>query len=176
VGKRLEVLKQALPTISRVAIFWDSFGRRQLAGLEPAARSLGIQLQFVELSTPYDFERAFKTAKEHKVGAVTLLFSPVFYTHRVQIGALAGKYRLPMMFSQPDYLALGGLISYGPRFADTWGRAAYFVDRLIKGANPSELPVEQTATFKLVVNLKTAKALGIDIPESVLMRADEIIQ
>lgn len=176
VNKRLELLKQALPGVSRVAIFWDSFGRRQRDGLEPAARALGIQLQFVELNPPYDFERAFKTAKERGAGAVTLLFSPVFYAHRVQIGALAGKYRMPMMFSQPDYLTEGGLISYGPKFSDTWGRAAYFIDRLIKGANPSDLPVERTATFKLVVNLKTAKALGITIPDSLLMRADEVIQ
>ena len=176
VGKRLELLKQALPGVSRVAVFWDSFGRRQLEELEPAARSLGIQLQLVQLQVPYDFETAFKTAKQKRADAVTLLFSPVFYTQRVQIGALALKYRLPMVISQPDYVEPGGLMSYGPRWADTWGRAAYFIDRLLKGAKPSDLPVERTATFKLVVNLKTAKALGITIPESLLPRADEVIR
>ncbi len=176
VGKRLELLKQALPGVSRVAVFWDSFGRRQLEELEPAARSLGIQLQLVELRAPYDFEVAFKAAKQKGAGAVTLLFSPLFYAQRAQIGALAVKYRLPMVISQPDYVEPGGLLSYGPRWADTWGRAAYFIDRLLKGTKPSDLPVERTTNFKLVVNLRTAKALGITIPESMLLRADEVIQ
>jgi putative ABC transport system substrate-binding protein len=98
------------------------------------------------------------------------------YVQRARLGALAVKYRMPFVISQPDYMEYGGLMSYGPRYGDTWGRAAYFIDRLFKGAKPSELPVEQSATFKLVVNLKTAKALGITIPESMLFRADEVIR
>lgn len=176
VGKRLELLKQALPGLSRVAVFWDAFGQRQLEALEPAARSLGIQLQLTELRAPYDFEAAFANAKQKRADAVTLLFSPVFYVHRAQIGALAVKYRLPMVISQPDWLEHGGLMSYGPRYTDTWSRAAYFIDRLLKGARPSDLPVEQTATFELVFNLKTAKTLGITIPQSMLLRADEVIR
>jgi putative ABC transport system substrate-binding protein len=176
VGKHLELLKQALPGISRVAVFWDSFGRRQLEELEPAARALGIQLRLVQLQAPYDFEVAFRNARQKRAEAVTLLFSPVFYTQRAQIGALAVKYKLPMVIAQPDYVEHGGLISYGPRWADTWGHAACFIDRLLKGAKPSDLPVERTATFKLVVNLKTAQALGITIPESMLLRADELIR
>jgi ABC-type uncharacterized transport system substrate-binding protein len=176
VGKRLELLKQTLPGVSRVAVFWDAFGRGQLEALEPAARSLGIQLQLIELRAPYDFEAAFANAKQKRADAVTLLFSPVFYVHRGQIGALAVKYRLPMVISQPDWLEHGGLMSYGPRYTDTWSRAAYFIDRLLKGARPSDLPVEQTATFELVFNLKTAKTLGITIPQSMLLRADEVIR
>ena len=128
------------------------------------------------MQAPYNFETAFKAAKQKRADAVTLLFSPVFYVQRAKIEALALKYTLPMVISQPDYVEYGALMSYGPRWADTWGRVAYFIDRLLKGAKPSDLPVERTATFKLVVNLKTAKTLGITMPESMLLRADEVIR
>ena len=176
VGKRLELLKEAVPRLSRVAVFWDAYSRRQLDELEPAARSLGVQLQLIELRAPYDFEMAFKAVKQKKAGAVMFLFSPVFYVQRARIAALALKNGLPTVFQNHEYVEDGGLLSYGPSRVDTFGRAPYFIDRLLKGAKPADLPIEQPTKFKLVVNLKTAKALGIKVPESILLRADEVIR
>lgn len=176
VGKRLELLKEALPKASRVAVFWDSFSQRQFDALQQAARSLGVQLQSVELRAPYDFKEAFGVARQNKAGAVVVLFSPVFYRERARIAARALEAGLPTMNQEESWVVAGGLLSYGPTIADYYGRAAYFVDRLLKGAKPSDLPVEQATTFKLTVNLKTAKALGITVPQSILLRADEVIR
>ena len=176
VGKRLELLRETLPGLARVAVFWDSFSGRQLDELDPAARSLGMQLQLVELQAPYNFKTAFKTVNQKKAGAVMMLFSPEFYMQRSLIAALALKNRLPTVFQNQEYVEDGGLLSYGPSRADTFGRAAYFIDRLLKGAKPRDLPVEQADTFKLTVNLKTAKALGITLPQSILLRADKVIR
>jgi putative ABC transport system substrate-binding protein len=176
VGKRLQVLKETVPHLSRVAVFWDSFGRRELDEVEPAARSLGLQVVLVVLRAPYDFQTAFKTAKQKKAGAVVLLFSPEFYVARARIAALAIENRLPVAASTSQYTEAGELLSYGPDNVEAYHRVAYFVDRLLKGAKPSDLPVEQSATFKLVVNLKTAEALGLTIPQSILLRADEVIR
>ena len=176
VGKRLQVLKETVPHLSRVAVFWDSFGRRELDEVEPAARSLGLQVVLVVLRAPYDFQTAFKTAKQKKAGAVVLLFSPEFYVARAQIAALAIANRLPIAASTSQYTEAGESLSYGPDNVEAYHRVAYFVDRLLKGAKRSDLPVEQSATFKLVVNLKTAEALGLTIPQSILLRADEVIR
>jgi putative ABC transport system substrate-binding protein len=176
VGKRLELLREVLPKLKHVAVLWDSFSGRQLEQTRLAARALGVELTLVEVRPPYDFEQAFRTVKESKAGALLVLFSPVFTTEEAKISGLAIRNRLPTMFQDPDYIQAGGLMAYGPSIEDAFSRTAYYIDRLIKGANPRDLPVEQSATFKLVVNLKTAKALGITIPESILLRADEVIR
>jgi putative tryptophan/tyrosine transport system substrate-binding protein len=176
VGKRLELLKQSLPRLSRVAVFWDTYSQRQFEQLKQAARSLDVQVQSIELRTPYDFKAASRHAKQEKAGALIVLFSPVFYRERAQIAALALEARLPTMNQEASWVAAGGLISYGPTIADTFGRTAYFVDRLLKGAKPEDLPVEQASAFKLTVNLRTAKALQLTIPDSIVQRDDEVIR
>ena len=177
VGKRVELLKEAIPGLTRVAVLWDSFSRAgerdELAG---AARALGIQLDLMELKAPYNFQAALRKAKKKGAGAIITLFSPPFYVQSTQIAEAALASRLPMTGSTHEVTRAGGLISYGTDFQDNYYRAAYFIDRLLKGAKPSDLPVEQAAIFKLVVNLKTAKTLGIAIPQSILLRADEVIK
>ena len=176
VGKRFQLLKEAVPNLSRVAVFWHASGQSELAEVEPAARSLGLHLTYLKLRSPYDFESAFKTAKRKKAGAVILLFSSEFYVRRARIAAAALQFGLPTATGTGEYTEAGGLLSYGPEGVDAYHRVAYFVDRLLRGAQPSELPVEQTAEFKLLVNLKTAEALGLTIPESILLRADKAIR
>ena len=186
-GKRIELLRELLPRVSRVAVLWDAssgegsrgaVSRIQHEELEPIARSAGLNLELIEVRAPYDFQAAFKAAKTRKAEAVMVLFSPVFYSSpwRARLAQAALAARLPTIFQDPDNVEAGGLISYGSDVAGTWGRAAYFVDRVLKGAKPQDLPVEQVSKFKLVVNLKTAKALGLTIPESILLRADEVIR
>jgi putative ABC transport system substrate-binding protein len=186
-GKRIELLRELLPRMSRVTVLWDGssgedsrgeVSRIQREELEPAARSAGLNLELLEVRAPYDFQAAFKTARTRKAGAVMVLFSPVFFSSpwRARLAQAALAARIPTISQDPDNVEAGGLISYGTGVADTWGRAAYFVDRILKGAKPQDLPVEQASKFKLVVNMKTAKALGLTIPESILLRADEVIK
>jgi putative ABC transport system substrate-binding protein len=175
-GKRLELLKEALPNLSRVAVFWDSCCPGELAELKRAAGSIGIKLELMQLRAPYDFETAFTLAKQKKAGAVIVMFSAGFYVQRARIGALSLENGLPAMGQLRDLTEAGGLMSYGHETQDSFFRFAYFIDRLLKGAKPGEIPVEQVATFKLVVNLRTAKALGLIIPQSILLRADEVIR
>jgi len=186
-GKRIELLRETLPRISRLAVLSDAssgdvsrgeMSRIQHEELEPLARSAGLELQLIEVRAPYDFRAAFKAAKAKKVGAVMVLFSPVFYSlpWRVRLAEAALAARLPTIFQDSDNVRAGGLISYGTDVADDWGRAAYFVDRLLKGAKPEDLPVERVSNFRLAVNLRTAKALGLKVPQSILLRADEVIQ
>ena len=176
VGKRLQLLKEVIPNLQRVAVFLDAMGLRELDEVEPAARSLGLKVVIVRLQAPYDFPAAFRTAKQKRAGAVVLLFSSEFYVARAHIAASALKARLATAAGSGQYTEAGGLLSYGPDGLDAYHRVAYFVDRLLKGANPSDLPVEQGAAFRLVINLKTADVLGLTIPQSVLLRVDEVIQ
>jgi putative ABC transport system substrate-binding protein len=174
-AKRLESLKEAVPSASQVAVFWDpNFSQSALAEVQHAAQSLGIRVESVELRSGQDLEPAFKTAKRRNASAVMLLQSPIFYVHGARVASLALNARLPTAAAY-EYRA-GALIAYGIDSSDNWKRTAYYVDRLLKGAKPSDLPIEQVSKFKLVVNLKTAKALGIAIPESILLRADEVIR
>jgi putative tryptophan/tyrosine transport system substrate-binding protein len=176
--KRLELLKEAVPTITRVTVFWDAHSADQLHTAEAAARSIGVVLQPVELRhPPYDFDRAFSDAAQGQAGALLVLMSPVFaWPERARIPDLAVKHQLPAMFGDERYAQVGGLMTYGVRLTDMYRRAAYYVDRILKGAKPADLPVEQPTTFELVINLKTAKALGMTIPPSLLLLADEVIQ
>jgi putative ABC transport system substrate-binding protein len=176
VGKRLELLREVLPGLSRVAVLYDSYGRRQLSNIEPAAAALGLRVFLIELREPYDFAAALKEAKAKKVGAVSVLFSPNFYVNRQRLTDAALAQRLPTMFQEYYSVRDGGMISYGPSPTDGWFRAAYFIDRILKGAQPAELPIERPDVYHLAVNMKTAKALGTTIPDSVLLRADEVVR
>jgi ABC-type uncharacterized transport system substrate-binding protein len=173
--KRLELLKEALPSVSRVAVFWeDPFGRNSLGYLQRAAGSLDIRLELIQLRGRQDLEAAFKVAKQKKVGAVLLVWSPTFYVHRDRVAELQLETGLPTIsaFATEN----GALMSYGSDPFEPWRRAAYYVDRLLKGAKPADLPVEQVSKFKLTINAKTAKALKVKLPESILLRADEVIR
>jgi putative tryptophan/tyrosine transport system substrate-binding protein len=182
VGKRLELLKQAVPGVSRVAVLWQpgAFGERAemdtLKLAEVAARDLGVPLQFVEARGPADFDRAFSDMTRARAGALTVLASNMFNSERRRLVDLAAEKRLPALYSARELVDAGGLMSYGPNLADLYRRAATYVDKILKGANPAGLPVEQPTKFELVINLKTAKVLGLTIPQSVLTRADDLIQ
>jgi putative ABC transport system substrate-binding protein len=152
------------------------YSRFKLEDLRAAADSLGVTLHPVEVNEPYDFEAAFKTTKRVRADAAVVLLTYAFYGRREQLAAAALSARVPTMHDNNEMVKAGGLMSYGATFEDTWGRAAYFVDRILKGAKPSELPVEQVSTLRLTVNQQTARVLGIAIPQSILIRADEVIR
>jgi putative ABC transport system substrate-binding protein len=175
-AKRLEILRDTLPGLSRVAVFWDNYGRRQVKDVENAAAALGLKLATVEVKGADDLERAFKAAAAQNAEALLLLWSPVFYVGRTRMGELALRFKLPTMTELPAIVYAGGLLCYGSKRNYNWERAAYFIDRLLKGARAADIPVERRARFRLIVNLKAAEALRIQIPESVLLRADEVIQ
>ncbi len=181
VGKWLELLKQAVPGISRVAVLWHpgTLGERtekdMLKGADVAARGLGMRLQFVEARGPGDFDRAFSDMTRARAGALTVWASPMFVSERRRLVDLAAKNRLPAVYGLREFVDAGGLMAYGPNAADVFRRTATYVDKILKGAKPGDLPVEQPTKFELVINLKAAKALGLTIPQSLLQRADEVI-
>jgi ABC-type uncharacterized transport system substrate-binding protein len=182
VGKCLEQLKQAVPGVSRVAVLWHpgAFGKRtetdMLKGAEVAARSLGLRLQFVEARGLGDFDRAFSEMTGARADALTVLDSLMLFNERRRLVDVAAKNRLPAVYTSRDFVDAGGLMAYGANRADFFRRAATYVDKILKGAKPADLPVEQPTKFELVINLKTAKALGLTIPQTLLQRADEVIQ
>ncbi len=175
--KRLELLREALPKLSRVAVLRDP---RQpptdLRLTEAAARVLGLRLHVLEVRDINDLEAALATAKKGRAGALTMLPSAFFAAHRARIVEAVAKARLPAMYHEGEFVAIGGLMAYSPNFPDLFRRAATYVDKILKGAKPADLPVEQPTRFELVINMKTAKALGLTIPQSVLIRADQVIQ
>ena len=176
-AKKLELLKEALPTITRVAVLWDEASADQRRAAEAAARPLGVQLQPLELRhPPYEFAGAFAAAAQGQAEALLILNSPIFFMQRAQIVDLVAKSRLPTMFGAADGARAGGLMAYDVNSIDTWRRVANYVDKILKGAKPADLPVEQPIKFELVLNLKTAKALGITFPPTLLIQADEVIQ
>ena len=182
VGKLFELLKQATPEVSRVAFLLkpdaapERTMRRYRTEADVAAQALGMRLQVVETRGPEDFDRAFAGMSKARVGGLVLLNTPLFGTYRRRLADLAARNRLPTVISGKAFVKAGGLISYGPDFVDLARRAATYVDKILRGAKPAELPVEQPTKFELVINLKTAKALGLTIPPSLLARADEVIQ
>ena len=182
VGKCLEQLKQAVPGVSRAAVLWQpgAFGERTekdlLKAAEVAARALGVRLQFVEARGPDDFDRAFSKMTSARADALTVLPTAMFVSERRRLVDLAAKNRLPTVFPYRESVDAGGLMSYGPNLADMYRRAATYVDKILKGAKPGDLPVEQPTKFELDINAKTAKALSLTIPQSVLLRADQVIQ
>ena len=180
VGKCLEQLKEAVPEVSLVAVLWQpgAVGGRtdMLKPAEVAARALGVRLQVVEARGPGDFDRAFSDMTRAHAGALAVLGSAIFNSERRRLVDLAAKHRLPTVYPSRDFVYDGGLMTYGPNLADLFRRAAAYVAKILQGAKPADLPVEQPTTFELIINLKTAKALGLTIPQSLLQRADEVIQ
>jgi len=182
VSKSLEVIKQAVPGVKRVAILFkpdampDSAKKERLKAADVAARALGLRLQIVEARGAEDFDRAFSDMTRARADALAVPATQVFNLERRRLVNLAAKNRLPAVYPNRDFVDAGGLMSYGPNLADMARRAASYVDKILKGAKPADLPVEQPTRFELVINLKTAKALGLTIPPSVLGRADEVIQ
>jgi putative ABC transport system substrate-binding protein len=177
-GKRLEFLKQAVPHLSRVAIVWNPSepGETFLRETQAAGRGLGLQQQVLQVKGASDLETALQAATKWRAGGLIVLTDPVTLYHRKQLADLVAKYRLPTIYSERLFAESGGLMSYGANDRDMHRRATVFVDKILKGARPSELPVEQPTTYELVINLKTAKTLGLTIPRSLLLQADQVIE
>ena len=179
VAKQVQLLKEAVPKASRVGVLWNPLnleGQAYLAEAKAAARSLGLQLVIVEARSPVDFEGAFSTVVRNRVHAAFVVADGMFYVHKTRLAALAVQNRLPTMFGIKDQAEAGGLMAYGWTPRENYRRAAMYVDKILKGAKPSDLPVERPTKFELVLNLKTAKTLGLTFPQSLLRRADEVIQ
>jgi ABC-type uncharacterized transport system substrate-binding protein len=178
-GKDLELLKEVVPRVRRVAVLSNPASPARpltISNVKDAARSLGLQLQLLEARGPRDFDGAFAAMAKERVGALLVVTDPAFIPHRARLVDLAVKNRLPSIFTQREHAEAGGLMSYGPRLSDLHRRGATYVDKILKGAKPADLPVEEPTKFELVVNLKTAKALGLTIPQSLLQRADQVIE
>ena len=174
--KRLELLKEIAPKVSRVAALWDpTTGASQLKAMEVAARSMTVQVQVLEVRSSADFEGAFRAAKKERAGALNVLASPLLASYSTTIIDLAARSRLPAIYQWREHAEAGGLMSYGPNLLETWRQTGLLVGKVLKGAKPADLPVEQPTKFELVINLKTGKALGLTIPPSLLARADEVI-
>lgn len=177
ISKRLQLVKETLPNVSRVAVFWDpAFGRHQVEEAQRIAPELGLRVQPIEVRNAQDLPTAFGTAKQLNAGAVLLVWTPLFYVHRARVAELGLEARLAIFSDISSLVEAGGLLSYGSLGTASFVRAGYYVDRLLKGAKAANLPVEQMTNIKLLVNLKTAKALGISVPQSILVRADEVIR
>jgi putative ABC transport system substrate-binding protein len=179
VGKQLEMLKEVVPKISRVALLWNpaSAGNApQLRQAQDAARALGVRLQPLEARDPSEIDKAFAAITTERAGGVIVLTDTMLQNHRTRIADHAARRRLPTVSGVSGHAEAGGLLAYGPSIYDGLRRAATYVDKILKGAKPGDLPVEQPTKFELVINLKAAKALGLTIPQSVLGRADEVIQ
>jgi putative ABC transport system substrate-binding protein len=178
-GKKLELLKEIAPKASRVAILWNPASEVEplvVRDLMTAAPALGVELQSVEVRSPDDFSAAFATLSASRVHALLALGNPINFRGRQLIADFALRNRLPSIYDERLFVDAGGLMSYAPSFTDSFRRAATYVDKILKGAKPADLPVEQPTKFELVINAKTAKALSLTIPPSVLARADEVIQ
>jgi putative ABC transport system substrate-binding protein len=180
-GKQLQLLKETIPNLRRVAVLshpasgGPSFPLR-MESVMRAARSLDLPLQILEVREPGDFEAAFAAMVKERADALLLSGDAMFFVHRVRLAELALKNRLPSMSTQWQWVDAGGLIAYAPSFPDQWRRAANYVDKILRGAKPADLPIEQPTKFELVINLKTAKSLGLTIPQPLLARADEVIR
>ncbi len=179
IGKQMELLKEIIPMISRVAVFGNSIqpGNPQaLRETELAAGALGAQLQYLDIRTPKDIETAFREANKGRADAVIVLGNVVVTSHPKQFVEVAGKSRLAAIYWSPEFVEAGGLMAYSVSITDLFRRAATYVDKILKGTKPADLPVEQPTKFELVINIKTAKALRLTIPQSVVIRADRLIQ
>ena len=176
-GKRLELLKEAVPAISRVAVLWNpTHVDNEFLEMQAAARALGIQLQSLELRAPSELDGAFQAASRGRAEALTVAPSRLTAFLRTRIVEFAAKSRLPVISGWREFAEAGALLTYGPNRGEGARRAAAYIDKILKGAKPADLPVEQPTRFELVVNLKTAKALGLTMPQSILIRADQVIQ
>ena len=177
-GKQLELLKETVPRLSNVAVLRTSNlpGGQVLRDAEPAAKAFKVELQYLDVGGLKDIETVFREARKGRADAVLVLASPILESYRTEVAAHALKNRLPTMFWASENVEVGGLMSYGANVADLYRRAALFVDKILKGAKPADLPVEQPTKFEFVINLKTAKQIGLTIPQRVLVRADRVIK
>ncbi len=178
-AKRLQLLKETIPRLTHVAVLWNPntpWHPRVIGELKAVAPSLSIELSIVSAGAPEEIGPAFSAVSRAHARALLVLEDAFFFTHRMMLFKLASKARLPTMYGLRQYVDAGGLMSYGASYEDLLRRSAGYVDKILKGANPAELPIEQPTKFELVVNLKIAKVLGITIPESILLRADEVIR
>jgi len=176
-GKQLETLKEAFPKVSRVAVlWWTGPSALMLEEMKLAASASRVTLQSLELRAIQDLERAFSAIREERANAIIALRNPLTATQRTQIVEFALKSRLPAIYPDGEFVEAGGLMSYGVNVPDLWSRAALYVDKILKGAKPADLPVEQPTKFEFIINLKTAKQIGITIPPNVLARADKVIR
>jgi ABC-type uncharacterized transport system substrate-binding protein len=178
-GKRLELLKGALPHLSRVAVLQNvgnPVSADELREIETAAHGLGLQLHALAVRHPDELDSVFAAMTREGAEALIALADAVFWNHRSRVVALAAQYRLPAVFDAREFAEAGGIMTYGPNVPDSYRRAATYVDKILKGAQPADLPVERPVKFELVINLKTAKALGITIPSTLLFQADEVLQ
>jgi putative ABC transport system substrate-binding protein len=180
VGKQLELLKEVLGSASRVGVLWDIRGsplqRDWDVALKEGASHLGVKIDQIEALAPPDLERAMSVLASRKPNAVYVTMGGATYVLRGQVAGLAARHRLPTIAYFRELPEAGGLMSYGPNIFELYRRAAWYVDRILRGTQPADLPVEQPTKFEFVINLKTAKALGLTVPQSVLLRADEVIQ
>jgi putative ABC transport system substrate-binding protein len=176
-GKRLELLKETFPRVTRVAYFWDPANPGAgLVRLQAVAPSLGLQIQSLEVRSAEGFGSAFEAALRERAQAITVAAVPVISINQKRIVEFAAKNRLPAIYPYSEFIIGGGLMFYGISFSDLYRRAATYVDKILKGAKPADLPVEQPTKFELVINLKTAKQIGVTIPPNVLARADKVIK
>src|SRR6478672_1687412 len=178
-GKRLELLRELIPKLSRVAVLGTSTNPSNVqmaTEIEVAARPIGIRIQFVDVQDSKEIEGGFRAATKAHAEALFVLGNPVLNAHRTEVADLAVKSRLPAVYGQPDLMAAGGLMFYGASITEMFRRAAIYVDKILKGAKPADLPVEQPTKFELIINLKTAKQIGLIIPPNVLARADKVIR
>ncbi len=178
-GKDIELLRAMLPELRRVAVLSNPAGLNHalmISNVTSAARALGVELLPLEVSGPGEFDGAFAMMANERVGALFVFGDPMFGVHRARLAELAVQYRLPAMHTNRPHVEAGGLMCYGPSFSDLWRRAAAYVDKILRGARPADLPVEQPTKFELIINLRTAKAIGVEIPQSMLLRADEVIE
>ena len=178
-GKRLEILKEIIPRLSRVVILGDATApgnAQSLTETEVAARALKIHVQYVDVVAPKHIDKALREAAKERADAVLVLAAPVLISHRKNITDLTAKHRLPAIYPQREYVEDGGLMSYGVSIVDLYRRAATYVDKILKGRKPADLPVQQPTKFEFVINLKTAKQIGLTIPPTVLVRADRVIK
>ena len=173
----MQFLKEALPNVTRVAVFWDAISADQWREAEKTAVGVGLRLQSVELrNPPYHLTDAFQTATRGRAEALLLLMSPVFFPQRAQVAELGLKSHLPTICGLAQYAHAGALMSYGANLDDMFRQAALYIDKILKGTKPADLPVEQPTKFELVINLKTATALGLTIPPALMQRADQVIE
>jgi putative tryptophan/tyrosine transport system substrate-binding protein len=179
-GKCLELLKEILPKITKVAALWDATGNaKQLKAVEAAGNALNVNVQVVRVGSPHDFDRVLGAAVATQAKGLIILGSPLLTFNAARIAKLTVKHRLPAVYSNTNFAEAGGLMAYGPNESDPnwgWRRAAVYVDKILKGTKPADLPVEQPTKFELVINLKTAKQIGLTIPPNVLARADKVIR
>ncbi len=177
-AKRLELLKEAIPKVSRVAVLWDSSSGANIGytQAETASRALQLRLELLAVRGAVDLEAAFKSATAWRADALLVLASPFLNANRETVVEWAARQHLPATYEAKTFVEVGGLMSYGPSFPDMYRRAAIYVDKILKGAKPADLPVEQPMKFELVINLKTAKQIGLKIPPNVLARADKVIK